>query len=195
MAAFNRQAIKRAISPGYTLVEMMISLVVMSLIMLAMVSGAIALQRSFSAVDGYSTALGDQARVLDFICRDIRNSLSTQSPQVQISTGPTTVQVTTAQYYDSSGNVITPTVSGTSATYGSTSNVITYTLNGTTLTRTVGSATPTVISNNIASFTAVLDTTDAKNRTVKISLTFNSKFQAGWNTAGTALSATVTLRN
>ncbi len=180
---------------AFTLVEMMISLVVFSMIMLAMVSGSVALLRAFSAVDQYSTANADETRVLDYICRDVRNSLSSQSPQVIITSSPVALQVTTAQDYDSSGNVITPTASGTTVAYGGTPNTITYALNGTTLTRTVGSNTPVVLSTNMLSFTPVVDNAyDATGRTVKITLTFNSTFQAAWSSVGTTLTARVATR-
>ena len=135
--------------------------------------------------------------MLDYICRDVRNSLSSQSPQVNITSSPTYLVVTVPQYYvDSSGNaVITPTASGTSVAYGATPTVITYALNGTKLTRTLGSNTPVVLSTNILSFTPVVDNTyDATGRTVKITLTFNSTFQAGWSSVGTTLSARVATR-
>ncbi|MGB8353163.1 MAG: prepilin-type N-terminal cleavage/methylation domain-containing protein [Chthoniobacteraceae bacterium] len=198
-----RKSISRSVSAiraghhraAFTLVEMMISLVVFSIVMLAMVSGTIALVRAFSAVDTYSTANADETRVLDFICRDVRNSLSSQSPQVIIATTPPGLQVTVPQYFSSSGTAITPTVSGTSVTYGTSPTTITYALNGTTLTRTEGGNTPTVLSSNMLSFTPAIDTAyDSTGRTVKITLTFNSTFRAAWSSIGTTLSTRVSTR-
>jgi len=162
--------------------------------MLALISGTVALLRVFSAVDTYSTANGDETRILDFICRDVRNSLSSQSPQVIITSSPPGLQVTVPQYFDSNGNAIMPTVSGTSVAYG-TPMTITYALNGTNLTRTSGSSTPTELSANMLSFTPVVDNAyDSTGRTIKITLTFNSTFRAAWSSAGTSLSTRVSTR-
>jgi prepilin-type N-terminal cleavage/methylation domain-containing protein len=66
--------LKNRRSPGFTLVEMMVSLSCGSLMLAAVMTAGVALQRSFLAVEGYSISEGDQLRVQDYIAMDCRRS-------------------------------------------------------------------------------------------------------------------------
>lgn len=59
-----------------TLVEMLVSAAAGSIILAAIITCGVALQRSFMAVEDYSTAGGDQLRVLDYVAMDCRRATS-----------------------------------------------------------------------------------------------------------------------
>jgi hypothetical protein len=67
---------------AFTLTEVMISAACGVLILAALLLASVALQRSFLAVEGYSTATGDQLRVQDYIAMDCRRAI-----KVLVNTG------------------------------------------------------------------------------------------------------------
>ena len=52
--------------------EMIVSLGIGSMILVAIVTGGVAFQKVFFAADDYYTATEDQNRVMDYIVRDLR---------------------------------------------------------------------------------------------------------------------------
>ena len=76
---------------AFTLAEMMVGAAIGSLLLLAMITGAIACQRVSAATDDGLRANADQLRVLDYIVRDVRQALTatiTNSGQVLTLTVP-----------------------------------------------------------------------------------------------------------
>jgi len=84
-----------------TLVEVMMSAAAGSLVLGAILTAGVALQRSYMAVEAYSTAGGDQLRVLDYVALDCRRAMSATmagltgtTPQISqgswVNTGGTT---------------------------------------------------------------------------------------------------------
>lgn len=63
-------------SGGMTLVEVLMSTAAGGIILGAILTCGVALQRSFMAVENYSTAGGDQLRVLDYVAMDCRRAIS-----------------------------------------------------------------------------------------------------------------------
>jgi Tfp pilus assembly protein PilW len=59
---------------GFTLSEMMVAMGITMLILLALITGAIALQRSYSATDQYANAQNSELRVMDYLMRDLRRA-------------------------------------------------------------------------------------------------------------------------
>lgn len=59
-----------------TLAEMIVSAAAGSIILAAILTCGVALQRSLMAVEDYSTADGDQLRVLDYVAMDCRRAMS-----------------------------------------------------------------------------------------------------------------------
>ena len=189
---------------GFTLVEMMVSLACGSLILAALMAGSVALQRSFAAVEGYSTAEGNQLRVLDYIAMDCRRALSASAP-----VGSNTLTLTVPNYYDSSGNPVAPTFDTTdpAATQhiqynGGATYTIQYSQSGSNFVRTVGPTanwptgnTATAIATNVSSFTvAPQDLTS----TVSYSITFSPRFTSSPGAgpiAGTTVYSNTFLRN
>ncbi len=64
---------KRSLA-AFTLVEMLVSVACSSIILAAVVTAGVALQRSFAAVEAYSISEGDQLRVQDYIAMDCRRA-------------------------------------------------------------------------------------------------------------------------
>src|SRR5258708_4850423 len=61
---------------GMTVAELVVAMTVFSVAITALVGASIALQMSFSATDDYFSREGDQLRVLDYFCTDIRRALA-----------------------------------------------------------------------------------------------------------------------
>jgi len=185
-------------STGFTLVEMMVSLGCGSIILAALMAASVGLQRSFAAVEGYSTAEGNQLRVLDYIAMDCRRALSAQ-------VASNTLTLTVAGYYQSNGTPYAPAFnSATNAVQynGGATYTIQYSRSGSSFVRTVGPTstwptgnTATAIATNVSSFTAALQDLTS---TVSCSITFSPSFTdspGAGPIAGTTVYSNTFLRN
>ena len=165
----------RNIRHAFTLVEMMMTVGCGSLMLAAVTTAGVALQRSFAAVEGYSVAEGDQLRVLDYIAMDCRRALSA-------SVANNTLTVTVPVYYDSNSDPKTPALTNGALSYGTGSVTITYSRSGSNFNRrivvsdsggTTTSDTTAAIATNVASFTvSPQDLTSS----VSCSITFSPRF-------------------
>src|SRR5215472_4977060 len=104
---------------AFTLVELMVAVACGSLMLGAVLTAGVALQRSFAAVEGYSIAEGDQLRVLDYIAMDCRRALTA-------SVANNTLTLTVPVYYDSNSNPTTPSLTNGAVSYGTGTVIITY---------------------------------------------------------------------
>ena len=164
--------------PAFTLVEMMLSVGCGSLILAAVLTAGVCLQRSFAAVEGYSMAEGDQLRVLDYIAMDCRRALSA-------SVANNVLTLTVPTYYQAGGTPYAPT-------FNAVSNAIqynggaTYTIeysksqSGDSFVRKVGPTTTwpigitaTSIATHVSSF--IVASQDLTS-TVSCSITFSPRF-------------------
>jgi len=163
----------RKLRCGFSLLEMMMSMGCGALILAAVITAGVCLQRSFAAVEGYSMSEGDQLRVLDYIAMDCRRALS-----ATVSGTPSILTLTVPAYYDSSGNPVNPTFNsswGIQYSAGSTVTVA-YSQSGSTFVRsvTVGSTTTTTpIATNVSTFTV---TPQDLTSSVSCSITFSPRF-------------------
>src|SRR5262249_9401369 len=165
----------RALHHSFTLVEVMAAVACGSVVLGAILTAGVALQRSFAAVEGYSIAEGDQLRVLDYIALDCRRALSA-------SVANNTLTLTVPVYYNSNSNPTTPTLTNGAVSYGTGTVTITYSQSGTNFNRHIvvadsgGTTTSDVtnaIATNVASFTvAPQDLTSS----VSCSITFSPRF-------------------
>jgi len=160
---------------GYTLVEMLMSVTCGSILLAAVITSGVALQRSFAAVEGYATAEGDQLRVLDYIAMECRRALT-----ASISNNALTLTV--PPYYDSNGVVQSPTLTAGVLSYGSGSVTITYQQSGTDFIRTVvvkdsagntTSSTTAAIASGVKNFTV---TPQDLTTSLSCSITFAPRF-------------------
>ncbi len=59
---------------GFTLVEMMVAIPLGFLILAAVLTSSVALNRSFAAVDNFFSTHLQQVRVIEYLCRDVKRS-------------------------------------------------------------------------------------------------------------------------
>ena len=196
-----------------------------SIILAALMTASVALQRSLAAVEDYSTAEGDQLRVLDYIAMDCRRTingtgtgLTGGTPQVDNGSwvnsggtlhwqhsgpGPLTLILSVPNYYDSNGNPAAPTLDATSGViqYANATPVsISYYKSGSSFMRQIGSdpTNATAIATNVADFTVTLQDQSVSNGTVSCSITFSPRFRYVPGSAaitGTTLYSSTFLRN
>jgi Tfp pilus assembly protein PilW len=185
-------------STGFTLAEMMVSIGCGSLILAALMAASVGLQRSFAAVEGYSTAEGNQLRPLDYIAMDCRRALSAQ-------VGSNTLTLTVAGYYHLDGTAYGPAFNSANNAVqynGGATYTIQYSQSGSNFVRTVGPTatwptgnTATAIATNVSSFTVSLQDLTS---TVSCSITFSPSFTYNPGPgpiAGTTVSSNTFLRN
>jgi hypothetical protein len=131
------------------------------------VAAGVSLQRSFVAVENYSTAEGNQLRVMDYIAMDCRRARAASVANNQL-------QLTLPAYYYNSSNdggnssndstPVPPSLSGSTLSYGSGSVVITYLQSGSNFNRQVdiknssgnsisGYPKTTAVATNVSTFT------------------------------------------
>jgi Tfp pilus assembly protein PilW len=151
---------------GATLVEVLLGGAVASIILGALMTGSIALQRSFSASDRLARAQADLLRVSDYMARDIRNATS-----VNPTTASVLLSVTTGDYYDRRGTPNTfkddvpnsPILGRNGVVYGTSPVTIRYLRSGTRVLREITrvdagatNVTTTQIADNVDNLTVTL---------------------------------------
>ena len=149
------------------------------LVMAAVVVAGVSLQKSYAAIQNYSTAEADQLRVLDYVAMDCRRATAARVASVTVgATQENQLVLTLPAYYTSSTSINSvpniPNVSSGTLAYGSTASgafvantdivTVTYEQNGSNFTRevkvtdstgaTVRSDVTTAIATNVSSFTA-----------------------------------------
>src|ERR1700720_4729305 len=140
-------------SRGFTLVEMLMTLSCSSVVLTALISGGVALQRSFAAVEGYSIAEGDQLRVSDYISMDVRRALTASVDNNNVLT------ITIPNYYDannanpkwSNAHALAPSFANGAIQYGTGTTTIKYYHLAANFIREVN-GTPNTIATNVSPF-------------------------------------------
>lgn len=178
---------------------------VSALMLAGLITGTIALQRSYKASEYYAAASADQVRALDYIARDTRGALTA----VPSATGNSLTLTLPAYYsaYDTQGNPTTtavpvaPTISANSDTsYGTTAGAITvvYSVSGRSLIRQVkvgpAAATQSVIASDVDNFDFDFTAIDS---TITAKISFSPRFRgiAASTDLKTTRSAVVYMRN
>lgn len=195
---------------GFTLVEQMVSLTCGLIVLAAVLTAGVALQRSFAAVEGYSMAEGDQLRVQDYIAMDCRRAVSgkvEENPEVDadgnvlkdaagnvLKTWTLTLDIPT--YYDANtNNPVDPThPPDGSIQYGADRISISYYRSGTRFIRKVNRV-ENAIATNVDSFTV---TPQDLTSSVTCSITFAPRFTILRNSGpinGTTVFSNTFLRN
>ncbi len=151
---------------GATLAEVLIGAAVSAIILGGLLTGSIALQRSFSASDRLARAHADLLRVSDYLARDIRNATSINPT----ATSTVLLSLTTGDYFDRRGTsnladdvANMPTLGRTGATYGANPLTIRYLREGTRILREVKrvdagvtTTSSTQIADNVENLTVTL---------------------------------------
>jgi Tfp pilus assembly protein PilW len=165
----------RTLHHSFTLVEVMAAVACGAVVLGAVLTAGVALQRSFAAVEGYSIAEGDQLRVLDYIAMDCRRALSA-------AVANNALTLTAPVYYDSNSAPTTPTLTNGAVSYGVGTVTITYSKNGSDFKRRIIVADPngtttsdvtTAIATDVASFTVAPQDLSSS---VSCSVTFSPRF-------------------
>ena len=61
---------------AYTLLELMVAMTMTAVVLVATLTGVVALQKSYAATEEYATGLADQARLLDYLAQDLRRAVA-----------------------------------------------------------------------------------------------------------------------
>ena len=163
---------------GFTLVEMITSVGCGTLVLAAIVAAGVSLQKSYGALEAYSTAEGDQLRVLDYIAMDCRRATTaTVTPVTVNGVTENALVLTLPTYYSSStsnsatfntpsvtsGSLVFGTISGGTVTANTDIVTVTYEQNGNNFIREVkvtdstGATTRsdyiTPVAKNVSTFT------------------------------------------
>lgn len=182
---------------AFTLVEMLMTLAGSSIVLTALVVGSIGLQRSFSAVEAYSTSDGDELRVSDYIALDVRRALTASVDANNVLT------LTIPNYYDannssprwSNAHPVTPTFDANGAIqYSATTATVRYYKLSSNFIREVN-GTANTIASNVSSFTvSSQDLTSTVSCTISFTPSFTTAAGPGAITGTTVYSNTF-LRN
>ena len=196
---------------AFTLAETLVASAAASLVLGALITTSVALQKSFSAAVAYATAEGDQLRFSDYVALDCRRASSAKVDNGVTINGISTNNVLTLtipDYYDSydtNGNPYPcpetspapspashpkdPTLVNNAVTYGGAPRTIRYYAQGNQFYREQNGVA-TAIANNVAGFNI---TQQDLTSTVKCTITFTPTFITSLSNNGVAGSKTFTV--
>lgn len=182
----------RARSGGFAISETMVSSGIFSALSLALLMGFTSLERNYVASNDFALNHADEMRISDYLAMDLRRAVSVSATQ-----NNTTINI--PNYYDGSGNPVTPTLNGSGGVnYGTAGSTVQihYYLSGNKIYRQEGTATAVPIAFNVADF--LFDVTDS-GKVVTTKVTFKPIFRVSGASlaaiAGTAFNNTTLLRN
>ncbi|HEX4639461.1 MAG TPA: prepilin-type N-terminal cleavage/methylation domain-containing protein [Chthoniobacterales bacterium] len=200
---------------GFTLSEMLVSVTLSSIVLLAAITCGVSLQKSFNAVDNYFTTHMQQIRIIDYLNRDVKRGLIVTS-SVDLQTVTMSVPSYIIQSGDPEaiansaliGTPRSPTVSYTSTgwqvNYGPSATTVVYSINGTSILRTENGVVTTIASSTDQLLPKSTDVELANTEYARTSVTFRPIFTFGNGNQdpntdsarlGTTLYATAYLRN
>ena len=196
---------------AFTLAETLVASAAASLVLGALITTSVALQKSFSAAVAYATAEGDQLRFSDYVALDCRRASTAKVDNGVTINGISTNNVLTLtipDYYDSydtNGNPYPcpetspapspashpkdPTLVNNAVTYGGTPRTIRYYAQGSRFYREQNGVA-TAIANSVAGFNI---TQQDLTSTVKCTITFTPTFITSLSNNGVAGSKTFTV--
>jgi Tfp pilus assembly protein PilW len=184
----SRRRLRR--TAGFTLVELLAGAAAASIVMGALMTGSLAVQRSLTANDQLARAQADLLRVGDYISRDVRNATSINTS----STSTVLLTVTCGDYYDQRGtpsntadDIPNPPVLGRyGATYGASPVTIRYLRSGTRVarevTRVVGGVSTTSttwIGDNVNASSVAVDSQGTVTLTSSAAMTYRRQKAGG----------------
>ena len=189
---------------AFTLTEMIIAIAIASTILAVTLTSSIALQKSFNAVDNYSTTHMQQIRIVDYLARDVRRGLNVTS-----SLDKQTVTITIPKYIIQAGDseaiansslIGTPRsptraiVSGDlNINYAATTSTVVYRVSGSSILRTEDGVVTTIASSTDNLIPETIDIELANTEYTTTAITFKPISVADRN--GTIVYSTAYLRN
>jgi Tfp pilus assembly protein FimT len=189
--------VKKKKNRAFTLIEMLMTMAGSSLVLTALVVGAVAIVRSLAAVEGYSFSDGDELRVSDYIALDVRRALTASVDANNVLT------ITIPNYYDTNNSnpkwtnahALDPSFDADGAIkYGAATTTIKYYKLSSNFIREVNGAANT-IATNVSSFQ--VNSQDLTS-SVSCSITFSPSFTTlpgPGPVTGTTLYSNTFLRN
>jgi prepilin-type N-terminal cleavage/methylation domain-containing protein len=195
----------RQVESGFTLAELLIAMAIASAILGVIFTSAIALQKSFTAVDNYFGAHMQQIRIVDYLARDVRRGLSVTS-----STDRQTVTIKIPKYIIQAGdsdatvsNIGTPRSPSLAIgngdyniNYGTPTNPVTtvvYSVNASSILRTEDGELTTIASSTDNLIPETVDIELANTEYTTTAITFKPISVA--DRSGTVVYSTAYLRN
>lgn len=161
-----------------TIPEVMVAAAILSMVMAALVVGVSTLQRTFRASQYHSKSQIEQARLLDYVARDLRRALTVSTDTFE---GSSRIKITIPDYYDEKGTpddtlddtLNQPRIVGRTIEYGTAPIPVTFYKSGSTIFRSYkGRITPIVSDVSDFNMTFV----DAGQQTVDVSVTFIPRY-------------------
>jgi hypothetical protein len=194
---------------GFSAAEMLISTSIATLLLAAIITTSVSLQRSFRAVDEYFATHIQQVRIIDYLSRDVKRGLT-----VTTSIDKQSVAVTIPTYIIAEGDAEalanpaligtarTPTISrtpsGWQVNYGTTLTNVVYEVNGLSILRSENGVVTTIASSTDQLVPITTNVELANTRFTSTTVTFLPLFAAAPSDAsryGTTVCATSFLRN
>ena len=200
---------------GFSLPEMLIATSITAVVIAAIVTTSISLQRSFHAVDSYFATHIQQVRIMDYLGRDVkrglnvttsvdRQSVTVKMPKYLIKEGDAEALANPALIGTARTPTIIRTQDGPQVHYGTSVSTVVYAIQGLSILRTEDGEVTTIASSTdqlISKTTNVeLANTQYTNTTVTFRPLF-TKVQPGVDAdqdvarLGTTVCATAYLRN
>jgi type II secretory pathway pseudopilin PulG len=181
---------------AFTMPELLIGAAISTVIAGGMVTTISALQHTTAASVHHAQSQIQQARLVDYISRDLRRAVSVN---VDTFNGSERLTVKIPNFYDPAGQPREPVIDGGGVRYGDGGSevTITYYIQGDKVYRSVNGLAA-VVANDLASFK--IDFTDSGKQAVTIAISFVPRYQfnrsnAEANREATTAYATTLLRN
>ena len=198
---------------GYTLAEILVTMSVSSILLAAIITTSISLQKSFHAVDQYFATHIQQVRIIDYLGRDVKRGIN-----VVTSVDRQSVTVTVPNYLVRAGDpeavanaatigmprtpTITRSQTGAEVNYGVTLSTVSYAIKGLSILRTEDGVVTTIASSTDQLVPSTTNVELANTMYTNTTVTFRPMFashtsQAAKDAAryGTTATATAYLRN
>jgi prepilin-type N-terminal cleavage/methylation domain-containing protein len=194
---------------GFSLVESMVTLSVASMLLAAVITASITLQKSFRAADNYFATHIQQVRIIDYLGRDVKRGLF-----VTTSVNKQTVTLTVPNYLIKAGDpeaianpalidtprtpTITRTARGPQVNYGPAVSTVVYSVDALTIKRTENGVVTTIASSTDQLVPLTTNVELANTQYTSTTVTFQPMFTSVPSTAsrfGTVISSTAYLRN
>ena len=181
---------------GVSMVELVVSTAVTSILAAGMLVGIVTVQRSAKAAQHHAKSQVEQARLLDYVCRDLRRALTVA---VDTHNGAQRIKITIPDFYETDGTPRDPVIAGGSVFYGDKANPVrvAYYKSGSVIYRSVNDV-PYELATDVEDF--VPSFTDDGKQVVGVSVSFVPRFQLNQRDVsalriGTAAYAKTLLRN
>lgn len=169
--SFKRLAQKPSIR-AFTLSGLLVSTAITATVAGGMLTAVVAIQKSTSASYHHIRSQIQQARLIDYIARDLRRALTVQ---VGSSQSGETLNITIPDYYDASGSPRDPVIANGGIVYGSSSGVpVSYFKSGGEVIRRANGKNE-VLATDVQEFK--FDYTDNGEQAVSVSISFVPRFQ------------------